>query len=269
MTSYSLITPTSLGAGVAKTSLGTNAKPSEAQNLIEFIPYYAPSGLTTTVESMFLESAIESTSVKDILPKRIINPPIQAGLGATYASMCPILEAYECNTELKSGSNDIIEAFGQSQIANTVAPVMGIALHYSNSSPQAPQMYYDKPDNETSSGTAATTVTGGTITINGGKTLQVLMAEFAATTPLAGESHIGSMQFNSPNFDNSQSLEVPLQTLAQGLGATLATLQPKAAIYKNVDMGMKSTCTITTVFRMSEALTVAGSFIGAVGYTKV
>ena len=269
MTSYSIITPTLIGTGVAKTSLGTNAKPSESQNLIEFIPYYAPSGLMTTVESMFLESAIESVSVKDILPKRIINPPIQAGLGATFAAMAPILEAYACNTPLENGSNDIIEAFGQSQIANTVAPTMGVALHYSDSPPVNAQMYYEKPDNETSTGTAATTVTGGTITINGGKSLEILMAEVAAVTPLAGESSIGSMQFNSPNFDNSQALEVPLQPLVQGLGATLAFLQVKAAIYKNVSMGMKSTATITTVYRQSEALNAAFSFIGGVGYTKV
>ena len=269
MTSYSLITPTLLGAGVAKTSIGTNSKPSESQNLIEFIPYYAPSGLTTTVESFFLETAIESVSVKDILPKRIINAPIQAGLGATYAVMIPILEAYSCNTPLQSGSNDIIEAFGQAQIANTVDPTMGVALHYSDSQPIDAQMYYDKPDNETSTGTAATTVTGNTITINGGKSLEVLMAEVAAVTPLAGDSIIGSMQFNSPNFDNSQALEVPVQPVGQGLGATLAFLQPKAAIYKNVSMGMKSTCTITPVYRQTVVLNAAFSFIAGVGYTKV
>ena len=141
MTSYSIIPPLTVGTGVAKTSLGTNAKPSESQNLIEFIPYYAPTGAVTAGQSALLETAVESTSVKDILPKRIINPPIQAGLGATFANMIPILEAYECNTELTSGSNDIIEVFGQAQIANTVGMVMGCALHYSDSPPQDPQMY--------------------------------------------------------------------------------------------------------------------------------
>jgi hypothetical protein len=34
-------------------------------------------------------------------------------------------------------------------------------------------------------------------------------------------------------------------------------------------MGMKATATISTVLRISEAQTAAGSFIGGVGYTKI
>jgi len=268
MTSYAVIPPTSLTTGVSKTSLGTNNKPSDSQNLIEFIPYYAPSGAVTAGQSMLLETAIESVSVKDILPKRIINGPIQAGLGATFATMIPILEAYECNTPLIPGSNDIIEAFGQAQIANTVAPVMGVALHYSNAPPVKPQMYYEKPDNESTTGTAATTAGGGSIVINGGTLLQVLMGQVAFGTVLASESLIASLQFNSANFDNSQDLEIPLQPVSIGLGVLASGLQPKSAIYRNVGMGMKPTTTINTVLRLSEALTNAGNFIGAVGYLK-
>ena len=268
MTSYTIIPPLTIGTGVAKTSLGTTPKPSDSQNLIEFIPYYAPTGAVTAGESALLETAVESVSVKDILPKRIINPPIQAGLGATYSTLIPILEAYECNTPLESGSNSIIEVFGQAQVANTVGMVMGCALHYSNSPPSKPQMFYEKPDNETSTGTAATTVSGGVITINGGTMLKTLMAELGAGTVLASQSYIASMQFNSPNFENSQSIEVPLQPVSVGLSTLIGTGQPKAAIYKNVNMGMKPTTTITTVLRLSEALTNAGNFIGAVGYLK-
>ncbi len=269
MTSYSIIPPITIGAGVARTTLGTNNKPSETQNLIEFIPYFANSGAVTAAQSMLLATEVVSQSVKDILPKRIINAPVQAGLGATFATLTPILEAYECNTPLVGGSNDIIEVFGQSQIANTVAPIMGCALHYSNAPPVLPQMYYEKPDNETSSGTAATTVTGGTITINGGKTLQVLMGALSAGTVTADEGYIGSMQFNSSNFDNSQDLEIPLQPTSVGIGALNSAQQVKHSIYKNVSMGMKSTAIITTVLRLSQALTAAGNFIGCVGYTKV
>lgn len=269
MTSYSIITPTSLGTGVARTSLGTNVKPAESQSLIEFIPYYAPSGAVTAGQSFLLATEITSTSVKDILPKRITNPPIQATLGATAATMIPILEPYECSTPLTQGSNDIIEAFGQAQVANTVAPVMGCALHYSDSPPSRPQMFYEKPDNETSTGTAATTVNGNTMTINGGKTLQVLMGQISAGTVLASESYIASLQFNSANFDNSQDLEIPLQPVSVGLAGLNSALQPKTSIYKNVSMGMKLTSTIATILRLSEALTNAGNFIGGIGYTKV
>ena len=38
MTSWDVITPTSIGTGVAKTSLGTITKPEEVQSLVEFVP---------------------------------------------------------------------------------------------------------------------------------------------------------------------------------------------------------------------------------------
>ncbi len=268
MTSYSQIPPVSVGAGVARTSLGTNNKPSESQNLIEFTPWYAESGAFTASQSVFLAAEISSVSVKDILPKRVITPPIMAGLGATFATLTPILQAYECNTPLESGSNDIIEAFGQAQVANTVAPIMGVELHYSNSPPVKPQMYYEKPDNETAMGTAATSVSGNTITINGGTMLQVLMAEFAAATPTASQHYVGSFQFNSSNFENSQDLDIAIQPKSVGLSTLTSSLNPKASIRFNVGMGMKPTTTINTVAVIADALTGGGNFIGGVGYNK-
>ncbi len=269
MTSFQVLVPVGLGTGVARTSLGTVNKPSETQNLIEFTPYWAPSGATTTVESMLLASEVVSASVTDILPKRVINAPMQSGLGATYGVTIPILNAFEANTPMKSGSNDILEGFGQSQVANAVAPAMGVEFHFSDSPPTASQMYYEKPDNETSTGTAATTVAGGSLTINGGRMLQHLYGEVANVTGLASESILGSFQFNSANFDSSQTLEIAGQPVGMGLGATLSEGQPKANIRKNVAMGMKSTCTINTIYRQSEAVTTAMNFIHAIGYTKV
>ena len=68
MTSFQTIDPVSIGTGVAKTTLGTVNKPSESQCLIEFTPYQCPV-ITTTAESLLTETAIESQSVIDILPK--------------------------------------------------------------------------------------------------------------------------------------------------------------------------------------------------------
>ena len=268
MTSYTIIPPVTIGTGVAKTSLGTTAKPADSQNLIEFTPFYAPTGAVTAGQSFLSETAVESVSVTDILPKRVVNAPIQAGLGATFSTMIPIIEAWETNTPLESGSNDIIQAFGQSQIANAVGFVMGCELHYSNSRPTRAQMFYDKPDNETSSGTSATTVTGGSLTINGGKTLYSLFGEVSLATPLASKPIIGSMIFQSANFNNSQGLEIAVQPVGVGLGSTLSTGQPVGARRENVGMGMKSTCVINTSFRQSSAMTTASNFIAGIGYTK-
>ncbi len=268
MTSYSQIPPVTIGAGVARTNLGNNNKPSEAQNLIEFTPWYFNSGAVTAAQSMLLAAEISSVSVTDILPKRVITPAVMSGLGATFATLTPILQAFECNTPLKSGSNDIITGFGQSQVANTVAPLMGIELHYSNSPPIIPQMYWEKPDNETSSGVAATTVAGNTITINGGKMIQVLGGELAGGTVTADEGYAASLQFNSSNFENSQDLDIAIQPKSVGIGALNSSLNPIASMRFDVGMGMKPTTTINTALVLAQALTAAGNFIGMVGYNK-
>jgi hypothetical protein len=217
---------------------------------------------------MMLETALESNSV-NLLPKRIINPVIASGLGATFATMIPVLEAWNCNTPLTAGATPNIQAFGQAQVANTVAPVMGVAFHWSNSAPSNPEIFYLKPDNETSTGTAATLVAGNTISINDGLTLQSVYGAIAPTTETASQSWLASMQFNSNDFDNSQAIEVPLQPMSVGLGGVNGALNPKGSGYKNVSMGMKPTCTISPVLRLSEAQTVAGAWIGGVGYTKI
>jgi len=146
---------------------------------------------------------------------------------------------------------------------------MGVAFHWSNSRPNSPEMFYNKPDNETSTGTAATIVAGNSVTINDGKTLQAVYGAVSMGTVTASNSLLASMQFNSNDFDNSQAIEVPIQPNSVGLGGLTSALNVKGSYYKNVNMGMKQTATISTVLRVSEALAAAGNFIGGVGYTKI
>ena len=80
--------------------------------------------------------------------------------------------------------------------------------------------------------------------------MQSLYGAIAPTTITASESWLGSMQFNSNDFDNSQALEVPIQPMSVGLGALNSALNIKGSYYKNVSMGMKPTCTISTVFKI-------------------
>ena len=268
MTSWQVITPTSIGTGVASISLGNITKPEETQSLIEMVPYYCPSGAVTAGESYMTTTKLESNSV-NLLPKKVINPIIAAGLGATFATCVPILEAWSCNTPLTEGATPSIQAFGQSQIASTVSMSMGCAFHWSNSKPSQQEMFYTAPDTETATGTAATTIAGNSMSINDGKTLQSIFGAISPGVVTASESYLGSLQFNSNDFDNSQELEVPVQPMSVGLGALNSALNLKGSHYKNVSMGMKPTVTINTVLRLSEALTATGSFLAGVGYTKI
>jgi len=134
---WDIATASSLGTGVAKTTINGGAnltKPTQAVNLVETVPYTVSSGAYTAGESIALTAYLDSFSV-DLLPKRMIVPPVQAGLGTLINIVAPILEAYECNTGLQEGATSQFIVSGQAQVANTVAPLMGMALHYSTTPP--------------------------------------------------------------------------------------------------------------------------------------
>lgn len=270
MTSWDIALVTSLGTGVAKTRINTDqpiTKPTQAQCLIEVVPYFVSTGAYTAGQTYLIEAAIESPSV-NLLPKRVILPPQMGGLGATFETMVPLLESYRCNTPLTDGATEQFNIFGQSQVANTVAPVMGCGLHYSQAKPNMLERFYLKPDDETSSGTAATTVAGGIFTINDGAYIEDLYALLVSGTVTVSEAYIGDMLFSSNDFENSMPLRVPIQPIGAILGATGGLSMPAMTSYHNTHMGMKSTALIATTLRLSEALTAAGVFIGGIGYTK-
>ena len=101
----------------------------------------------------------------DLLPKRVIVPPVQAGLGTFINIVIPLLESYECNSPMIQGSTSQFQIYGQQQLATTVTTLLGCALHYSTTSPNRPEHFYNKPDDE-STYTTATTTTGNSFTVN-------------------------------------------------------------------------------------------------------
>ena len=267
--SWQTIVETSIGVAVARTQLGAAIqKPSQAQELVEFVPYMSQSGVPTTAQSQSAELELNSDSI-NLLPKRVIVPPIMAGLSTLIPSLIPILMAYAAHTPVKEGSTSTVSAFGTAQVASTVAPLMGVGLKYSTDRGREVEMFYDKPANETATGTAATTVTGNTIQINDGKML--MSAYFAAvyTTPVAGDPIVGQFGIASNNFDDSMGLDMPMQPVGAFLGATAGTFLPKLTAYHNLVKGMKSSCLITTSARFGVAIGTTGSFIHGVGYHKI
>ena len=116
----------------------------------------------TAAESIAVTMEIDSFSV-DLLPKRIIVPPIQSGLGTIANTVIPLLEAYECNTGLTRGGHQSIYNIGPTPGRNDcMLQHLGCALHYSTTPPNRPEHFYHKPDDE-STFTAATTTTGNSV----------------------------------------------------------------------------------------------------------
>jgi len=270
MTSWDIATTGTLGTGTSKTQInGSNplTKPTQAANLIEVVPYMAASAAHTAAETMLVKWTIESNSI-NLLPKESIVPPIAGGLGTFGAAEVPILESYICNTPLQPASTQQFKVYGTPQVSNTAAPRMGMAFHYSTASPVNSEHFYTTPSSETSTGTAATSVAGGTMTINDGLWLEDLYAVVTPGTVTASESYIGYMDFSSNDFENSMPLKIPIQPVAAGLGSAISIHMPKMFSVHNVHMGMKSTVTLNTAYNQEEALTAAANFYTSVGYTK-
>jgi len=260
---------TSIGTGVAKTQIngGNNVtKPTQAVNLVEVVPYISSSGAMTVSQSLAVTLEIDSFSV-DLLPKRIIVPPIQSGKGTIANTVNPILEAYECNTGLQEGATSQFIISGQSQIAPTVATNLACALHYSTTPPNRPEHFYHKPDDETVF-TAATTTSGDSFTINDGMWLEDLYVSVFTAVYTESQSLTGYGSFTSNDFGNSLPLKVPMQPGAAGLGAVGTQGIMKLAAYHNTHMPMKTSCKITTAFTNDITQTGNTSFILGVGYTK-
>jgi len=267
--SWDIATATSIGTGVAKTQInnGNNlTKPTQATNLVEVVPYISSSGAMTAGESLAVTLEIDSFSV-DLLPKRIIVPPIQSGLGTTIMQINPLLEAYECNTGLQEGATSQFILSGTNQIAPTVATNLACALHYSTTPPNRPEHFYHKPDDETNF-TTATTTSGNSFTINDGMWVEDLYVSTFTAVYTVSQSLTGYGSFESNDFGNSLPLKVPSQPGCASLGATGSQGILQLASYHNVHMPMKTSCKINTSYTNDITQTGTTSFIMGVGYTK-
>ncbi len=270
MTSWDIANPTSLGTGVAKTEINDAnplTKPTQAQTLIEVVPYMSSIAALTAGQSYLTKCIIESNSI-NLLPKNFLVPPILGGLGTFASSLTPMLDTVETMTPLQLGATQQFRIYGQNFVANTVANKLGLALHYSEAQTNAKEMFYDMPTNETGTGTASTTVAGENFTINDGTFLETITPVVTSGVVTASESYLASIEISSNDFDNSMPLKVPCQPISTALGSAASVGIPKLPSYHNIHMGMKSSCTISTTLTLSEGLTAAGNFIAGVGYTK-
>jgi len=270
LTSWDIATPTSLGTGVAKSEINGAqplTKPTQAQTLIEVVPYMGSIAALTPAQTMMTKCIIESNSI-NLLPKNFLVPPTAGGLGTFTFAQSPMLDTVECNTPLQLGATQQFQIYGQNFIANTVANKLGLALHYSEAQSNAKEMFYDLPTNESNTGVAATSVAGENFTINDGKWLETITPLVTAGVVTASESYLASIEISSNDFDNSMPLKVPTQPIATALGSHVSVGIPKLPSYHNIHMGMKSSCLISQTLTLDESLTATGNFIAGIGYTK-
>ena len=270
MTAWDIATATSIGTGVAKTEINGAqplTKPTQATELIEVVPYMASIAALTAGQTYLTKCIIESNSI-NLLPKQFIVPPIAGGLGTFTTSLTPMLATVECNTPLQQGATQQFRIYGENYIANTVANKLGLGLHYSTAQSGKKEMFYDSVSDETATGTSATTIQGNNLTINDGVFLETITPVLVNAVVTASESFIGTMSVTSNDFDNSLPLNIPCQPTSIALGSHVSPMLAKQPVYKNIHMGMKSSCLISHSLTIDEAQTATGNFAIGYGYTK-
>lgn len=262
---------TSLGTSTAVTTLFAGANysvPKSAGALIEYTPTLGINGAHTAAESMLIRSVTISPDIASITPKEFNFTGAIGGLGTFASVMYPTQIAYPFQTRLSYATNNITFQ-GQAQVANTVAPLMGFQLKFTDGGPlSAKEQFYTAPTSSTSSGTSAGQVTGGTITINNGMAINLFGGCFTPGVVTASEDLIGRYQVVSQNFTSVPSPQtMSAQTVGAGLGAAVAEMIPRDR-REEVFWRIGNSFTGTAQLQLDKTLTAAGNFNVWVGYLK-
>lgn len=262
--------PTSLGTGVAKTTLNAGATypvPQQAGALIEVTPQVSETGAHTAAESLMIRWIIESNDIPTITPKEWCTTGALGGLGTFAFTQTPMLQAFPINTALKYATSQLTIS-GQAQIANTVAPEANMEFVFTDGAPLGDEQFYIAPTNETNTGTAAGAVAGNDITINGGSAINWMYGLVTPGVVTASEDIEGRAQLSSVNFIGVPSPQTVLvQSIAAGLGTAVAVAIPADRRQKRL-IPIGQSFIGNTTFQLDEALTATGNFIIGVGYLK-
>lgn len=267
--------PTSIGTGTTRTLLNAGqvlTTPNEARNLIGVIAGCAPNAALTAAQSMLTKFEVDSKAIKDILPKALCASPVHGGLSTFTTALVPALSVFPFNTPL-SGNEDV-SYFGTALVANTAAPDAWMDVLYSNRRPNPraePQVYWDGPTNETSTGTAAANgVLGEAFTINAPRMsiLRYHSTVLGVGTVTASEAYIATGVLISNDFMTSMPVEGSAQAMATGVHTFLEVMQPNNLVHE-IWIPAKPTARIQTSLNLQEALTAAGNFYEFCGFLRV
>lgn len=261
-----------IGTGVTETRLNGDAPlvvPDTAKGLREIVPWMVSNGLITANQSYLAEMRLQSDDVA-LEPKRFLLDPINSVLSTIGAPIVPILHARKLNVRLRG--TERINYRATAQVANTVAPLVGADVVYSNVGVSGKEQYYSKPDNETDTGTTVNTRTaGGTITITGGKEITDLYGIVVNTTLTVGESICGTFAFESADFQTNSPYRISVQPTAAPLGATTASLliaMTKRHFPDGMGIPINPNCLINNFYTNRVLFTTAGDFITGVSWVK-
>lgn len=248
--------------------------PNDAAQIVEVIPYLALQGAVDSNESIAGIFRIQSDDVS-VEPKRFNIPVIAGGEALASWLASPIQVAWPMNIKIAEQSR--INYFGNNQFDAAIEPKMGATVVYSDQPTNMPEQFYQKPDNETATGTTDNTRTAGDdITITGGAEINWLVNIVGNTTTVTKSEHVnGFAEFSSSDFQTSFPYRVQVTATNVGIGETGALSNANAGagiIRYNMPIGsgipIAGRTVINNFFTQRDALGTAGYFLNSVGYIK-
>lgn len=262
-----------IGTGVTETQLNGAAAvilPDPVREICEIVPWQVSNAATTAAEDAITQIRMQSNDVPNggIEPKRFLADTFAGGLGATAVSLAPMLRARSLNIRTKGGER--INVFGTSQVAQTVAPLVGATLICTESQSGMPESFYEKPDNETNTGTTVNTRTAGNaITVSNVGSIVGFEFTLGNLVQTAAESVAGTIEFAGSDLNTSMPQIYSVQPSMALRGATGNILKIANTQYKLIEPihpKSRGTLTISNFFTNRVVFTAAGNFITGIKF---
>ncbi len=248
--------------------------PNDAQQIIEVIPYTCIQGAFDTDEALAPVFRIASDDVS-VEPKIFSLPVIQGGDALNSWIASPIMPSYPMNIRLAEQSR--INYFANNQNDAAIEPLIGATVVYSDQGANQPEQFYQKPLNESATGTLIDTrAAGNDITITGGAEINMLTAILGLHATVVASEHLnGAAEFVSSDFQTSFPYRVQVTGVNFGIGESTNLPNGNAGSgIKRYEMPIgqgipiAGRTVINTFFTNRDAVNAAGFFCLGVGYVK-
>lgn len=269
----------SLGTGTAKTQLDGGRQgsassyilPAACRAILGVQPVFyetTPTADQTPVASLKVESDDLGIQAYEVLAQ-----PLATAVATNDSVLSDSIRSviYPAFWPTKGGER--VNFYGICQASNTVAPLMGANIYWSDNAGDLKDRPYRAliggtaggGNSGTSTGTAAATVSGASITISGGnKLIREITGILANTTPTASEPVAGYMSFTAPE------LAYTIRAQFEPVSGVLGTGQPFNHLTRiqNLKVLCRSPSTISTSLTLAQAPGTAGNFYNGILYNE-
>lgn len=253
-TALSSTTPQLLG--------GANLKlPDGVKEVIGIVVYATSPAGNTAGEPIACYADVQSDDVRPN-PFTVLASPIGSSLLKSCAQPQGQSPFYPMNMPVNGGEE--LKIYGSGLFDHTIEPYMGVLVIYSDQRSGKPQVY-NKISTYTSTGTAAANVTGGTITITGGRKIVELAGFTVGTTVAALKGIAGHLIFQSDNFSPAWVIHLPIEPASGQVDTNIVECIAEVA-RKKVAIDISSHITINISHTLAVALTTTGKFVAQISF---